>query len=96
MNGKRINCIQCENDFVISQEELDFLQARGFDEPRRCPLCRKRKSRSSDQHNTGRRNDKKKHYRMKYENDPEKPVGSQRMGRVKGRSDENSDDDQAA
>ena len=92
MNGKRVNCIQCENEFVVSQEELEFLQGRGFDEPRRCPLCRKRKSKSSDHRNPGKRNDKKKPYRLKYEHDVEKPLSPQRMGRVKDNPDDDSDD----
>jgi len=92
MNGKRVTCIQCDNDFVISEVELDFLQSRGFDEPRRCPLCRKKKSRSSDHPNPGRRSDKKKHYRLKYEEEMERSLGNQRINRVKNKSNYDPDD----
>jgi DNA-directed RNA polymerase subunit RPC12/RpoP len=46
MNEKEYCCVQCDMPFLVSVEKLERLQELGFDEPTRCPECRKRKSRS--------------------------------------------------
>ncbi|MGD9022796.1 MAG: zinc-ribbon domain containing protein [Deltaproteobacteria bacterium] len=43
MKDKIITCIQCGTEFVITAAEQIRLAARGFDRPRRCPECRKKK-----------------------------------------------------
>jgi Zn finger protein HypA/HybF involved in hydrogenase expression len=60
-------CVQCQAEFEISASEMQQLQQRGFDEPRRCPACRRNKSKVAGDREYQKRHDKKKHYRMKYE-----------------------------
>ncbi|MCG6972510.1 MAG: zinc-ribbon domain-containing protein [Desulfobacterales bacterium] len=69
MQTRTLECIQCGNSFELSTSEQEYYRQRGFDEPRRCPECRKNKRR--EPHNDTRkfRNKKKKHYRMKYDDD---------------------------
>jgi hypothetical protein len=45
MKDRVITCIQCENSFIFTRSEQERFRARGFDEPKRCPECRKKKSR---------------------------------------------------
>ncbi len=45
IQNKVITCIQCDCDFDYTIEEQIYHQQRGFDEPKRCPECRKKKSR---------------------------------------------------
>jgi len=66
------NCIQCDELFEISANEQERCERMGFDLPRRCPQCRKHKTRQIDEHAHRKSKDKKKHYRMKnasYEHD---------------------------
>jgi hypothetical protein len=44
MQDKIITCIQCNESFVFSEEEGNRFLTLGFDEPTRCPECRKKKS----------------------------------------------------
>ncbi|UCH23296.1 MAG: zinc-ribbon domain containing protein [Deltaproteobacteria bacterium] len=41
---KVITCIQCDCEFDYTIDEQMYYQLRGFDEPKRCPACRKKKS----------------------------------------------------
>jgi hypothetical protein len=41
-------CIQCEEEFQFSVSEQKKYEDRGYDIPKRCPSCRKHKSRNSD------------------------------------------------
>jgi len=69
MGNMVITCIQCQEDFEFTAEEQEKLKKRGFDAPLRCPQCRKHKARNF-QHNEDRRfKSKKKHYRMKFDED---------------------------
>lgn len=43
MVEKRIICVQCGNPFVFPAQEQERFNALGFDEPKRCRECRKRK-----------------------------------------------------
>jgi len=45
MKDKEIICIQCGKPFVFSVADQRRFMMLGFDTPRRCPDCRKRKSR---------------------------------------------------
>jgi hypothetical protein len=42
---KEISCIQCEKPFVFTVAEQQRFLRLGFDTPKRCPDCRKGKSR---------------------------------------------------
>jgi len=46
MNEKILTCVQCENQFILSTEEHERILSRGFSMPRRCPDCRKNKSKN--------------------------------------------------
>ena len=61
MNENEYICVQCDMPFLVSAEKLEHLQELGFDEPTRCPECRKRKSRSLHPH-TYRKKTKKRNY----------------------------------
>lgn len=62
-----IICIQCGTEFDLSGTNRDKLTMRGFDLPKRCPDCRKKKSKYLVDENPIRRRDKKKHYHQKYD-----------------------------
>ena len=48
---KSANCMQCGNQFTITSDERERLLSKGFDLPKRCPVCRKNKNRGvSDTH----------------------------------------------
>jgi hypothetical protein len=68
MKDRVLICIQCEKKFVFSVVEQEYFISMGFDEPKRCPLCRKNKSKAANLKGTRRNNDKKKYFRRKYEN----------------------------
>jgi len=60
-----IVCIQCDREFELDTEQQEYFHSRGFDLPKRCPECRKHKSKNN---RTSRHSeDKKKHFRLKYE-----------------------------
>jgi hypothetical protein len=63
-------------DFPLSQksetdgggmDEQEHFSDMGFDEPRRYPGCRKKNSKGEDPDAKRRHTNKKKHFRMKYE-----------------------------
>lgn len=41
-------CVQCDEEFDFSIQEQEKYEERGYDIPKRCPSCRKHKSRSLD------------------------------------------------
>ena len=45
MSDLILTCIQCYSDFVHDLREQKRFSRMGFDEPRRCPECRRRKTR---------------------------------------------------
>ena len=66
MPDRIMNCIQCGNDFSVSKKELDKLNSRGFAIPKRCPECRRNKSKISDEsNNEWRRKGKKRNKKWK-------------------------------
>ena len=67
MKDKFITCVQCEGTFVFSVSEQEHFTAMGFGEPKRCPACRKKKSKGDNSKERKRSDDKKKHFRLKYE-----------------------------
>ncbi|UCE33885.1 MAG: zinc-ribbon domain containing protein [Deltaproteobacteria bacterium] len=70
MKDKVITCVQCENPFVFAVAEQARFHERGFDIPKRCPECRKKKFRAIEiterlQH----KGNKKQGWRRDSEND---------------------------
>lgn len=45
MKDQEISCIQCENPFIFTVAEQQRFMRLEFDTPKRCPDCRKKKSR---------------------------------------------------
>jgi hypothetical protein len=46
MEDKDLVCIQCGNSFLFTVAQQERFKALGFDEPRRCKECRKRKEKT--------------------------------------------------
>ena len=67
MEYTTITCVQCDTDFEFSEQDQERYERMGFDQPRRCPLCRKHKSGDSNYHEKRRHKNKKKHFRIKYD-----------------------------
>ena len=44
MKDKKLTCVQCQSEFLVTGEEREKMLARGFGMPRRCPNCRKHKA----------------------------------------------------
>jgi hypothetical protein len=61
-----LECIQCQNEFEYTVAEQDYHNRMGFDEPKRCPYCRKRKTKVSNQNHKEGRN-RKQFARQKYD-----------------------------
>ena len=36
-----LRCMQCGKDFVFEWGEQEFFKEKGFQDPKRCPVCRK-------------------------------------------------------
>jgi hypothetical protein len=47
MKDISVSCVQCGNQFILTSHEQERLIVRGFDIPKRCPDCRKHKSRNA-------------------------------------------------
>ncbi|MBN2515529.1 MAG: zinc-ribbon domain containing protein [Deltaproteobacteria bacterium] len=48
MEDKIIQCVQCNGSFVFSVEEQVRFASKGFNDPRRCHECRKKKFKLGD------------------------------------------------
>jgi uncharacterized protein with PIN domain len=66
MENKTITCIQCEMEFEFTIDDQLRYKKMNFDEPRRCPDCRKNKLKTTDFQKITR-NQKRKFYRSKFE-----------------------------
>ena len=62
MESKIIKCIQCDSEFEFSVASQLEYEVRGYDEPKRCPECRRRKSKSGSSGSEGKWKNKKKRY----------------------------------
>ena len=62
-----LTCIQCEKDFEFSIAEQEYYGDRGFDPPKRCPSCRKNKSKAAGHHSKKNRYDNKQYKRIKFD-----------------------------
>jgi len=71
VKDKEISCVQCEKPFVFTVGEQRRFVRLGFDTPKRCPDCRKRKSRMIEV-NEGRkdRNNRKRAFSPLSESHP--------------------------
>jgi hypothetical protein len=71
VKDKEISCVQCEKPFVFTVGEQCRFVRLGFDTPKRCPDCRKRKSRMIEV-NEGRkdRNNRKRAFSPLSESHP--------------------------
>jgi uncharacterized protein with PIN domain len=66
MENKTIICIQCEGEFEFTVTDQLRYKKMNFDEPRRCPDCRKNKIRGANFQDTTH-NRKRKFNRSKFE-----------------------------
>ena len=66
MNIITIDCIQCNQPFDFDADEQAYFQQRGYDTPKRCPACRRNKTKEDPQQQWQRHREKKKHYHQKY------------------------------
>jgi uncharacterized protein with PIN domain len=65
MQDKIISCIQCNEPFLFSAEESKRFSALGFDEPTRCPECRRKKSKGTKFEDNWKDKGRKKNSRRK-------------------------------
>ena len=68
MKTRLITCVQCEKEFEFSIIDQKNFRERGFDPPKRCPSCRRKKSKLSELQQENKHNNKKKYHRQDYEN----------------------------
>ena len=61
MPDKEIICVVCDNSFVLTIEKQQRYFDLGFEEPKRCPECLKRKRRHSKFKLTKNRKGKPRH-----------------------------------
>ena len=71
MKDMTMVCIQCDEEFEFSALEQKKYEDRGYDIPKRCPSCRKHKSRNMDpvvdrRHSNRRRGVSSKHMREEW------------------------------
>ena len=69
MQNKIITCVQCDKDFVFSADERRRFEERGFDEPTRCPECRKKKNKGPRSEEGWKDKGRKKHSKRKNRGD---------------------------
>ena len=43
MSDQKIQCVDCQHEFIFSEKEQEFFKEKGFETPRRCPKCRIRR-----------------------------------------------------
>lgn len=69
MKDKTLFCIQCDDEFVFSVAEQQRFDRMGFDEPRRCPACRKHKTREEEGDERRRQKGKKRRHNTRLADD---------------------------
>ena len=67
MKDKLLTCAQCGSEFYVTSKETEKLFSRGFNLPKRCPDCRRNKSKGihEDNNDWRRKGQKRKKLRMK-------------------------------
>jgi ssDNA-binding Zn-finger/Zn-ribbon topoisomerase 1 len=66
MKDSPLLCVQCEESFDLTAAEWGRYERMGFDLPKRCPSCRRRKHKSPMEQPRQRQH-KKRDYHRKYE-----------------------------
>jgi hypothetical protein len=61
MKDETLICIQCNSAFPFSALDQARFIRLGFDRPKRCPACRKKKTKGSDSGETWRKKGRTKH-----------------------------------
>lgn len=51
MQDQILYCVQCESPFSFTVSEQKRLNSQGFDAPKRCPECRKKKQKNASSDN---------------------------------------------
>ena len=64
MSSVYFECIQCGNDFELSDSEKQRFVFKGFDFPLRCPDCRRHKNKAALR--SRKHPNRKRDYRLKY------------------------------
>lgn len=65
MKDKIFTCIQCENTFLFSVDEQKRYLVCGFDAPKRCPGCRKKRFKVFEDPESFRNHKGKKRHRSR-------------------------------
>ncbi len=56
MADKKLNCKDCNSEFVFTEGEQEFYKEKGFEnEPQRCPDCRKARKQNRNNRNSSDR-----------------------------------------
>jgi hypothetical protein len=63
METKFITCVQCDAEFEFTVSEQRYYEERDFDVPKRCPVCRKHKTKLNKASDKKEPNSRKKHQR---------------------------------
>jgi hypothetical protein len=58
-------CIQCNGKFIVTAREQQRLISKGFDIPKRCHECRRKKTKALNDHDNSNLRDKRKWEREK-------------------------------
>ncbi len=69
MEDKIITCVQCNDSFVFHAKDRQRFISLGFDEPTRCPHCRKNKFKHPKSEDPWKNKGRKKHSRRKNSRD---------------------------
>lgn len=59
MQDQTIYCIQCDNPFTFTVAEQKRVNSQGFDAPKRCPECRRKKQKSGNSEGRRRKRNRK-------------------------------------
>jgi NAD-dependent SIR2 family protein deacetylase len=43
MADKQLSCIDCGKEFTFTEKDQEFYKEKGFEQPKRCWTCRKKK-----------------------------------------------------
>jgi hypothetical protein len=64
-----LDCMQCGKSFVFSVAEQARCDAKGFDTPRRCPECRRKKEKTENSAGAGWKDKGRKRHGRRRNND---------------------------
>jgi len=71
MEEKIIICVNCGNSFVFTVSDQRRFAASGFDTPRRCSDCRKKKARTGPSSHEDKKRSKRRQPRHEWEYIPD-------------------------